>query len=173
MTSVRDLFELTPTSLTTTVYRYHNPNWAFNPISGEGARLTGGRFNPKGISALYTSFEPGTALQEMTGSTSSKLIQPMLLCSYQVLLKKVIDLRPYDSLFVSPWRQNLLSGNVPPGHEYANHIVLNNLADAIIVPSYQAKGKSNLVIYQYDKETVRLNDIDERLKTLFGSQFVE
>lgn len=37
------------------VYRAHNPRWAFAPNSGEGAALTGGRFNPPGVLALYTS----------------------------------------------------------------------------------------------------------------------
>lgn len=36
------------------LYRLSTAKWA-KDISGEGARLFGGRFNPKGLTALYTS----------------------------------------------------------------------------------------------------------------------
>ncbi|MGB0496480.1 MAG: RES family NAD+ phosphorylase, partial [Kangiellaceae bacterium] len=37
------------------VFRAHNPKWAYQPDSGEGAARLGGRFNPKGTPAFYTS----------------------------------------------------------------------------------------------------------------------
>ncbi|MFV0302812.1 MAG: RES family NAD+ phosphorylase [Paracoccus sp. (in: a-proteobacteria)] len=36
-------------------FRAHNPRWSFEPLSGEGARRHGGRFNPPGVPALYLS----------------------------------------------------------------------------------------------------------------------
>jgi RES domain-containing protein len=48
--------------ITGLVYRAHNPRWAFEPTSGEGARMHGGRFNPKGRAALYTSPRVESAL---------------------------------------------------------------------------------------------------------------
>ena len=39
--------------LQSTFYRGHDPRWAFLPPSGEGAATAGGRFNPKGVPALY------------------------------------------------------------------------------------------------------------------------
>jgi RES domain-containing protein len=35
------------------VYRAHHPGWAYQPTSGEGAERHGGRFNRKGLTALY------------------------------------------------------------------------------------------------------------------------
>ena len=31
------------------VYRAHNPQWSWTPLSGEGARRHGGRFNRRGV----------------------------------------------------------------------------------------------------------------------------
>ena len=38
------------------LYRSLNPVFAREPLSGEGARRHGGRFNPKGTPALYCSY---------------------------------------------------------------------------------------------------------------------
>ncbi|RWF09115.1 MAG: RES domain-containing protein, partial [Mesorhizobium sp.] len=37
------------------LYRALNPVYAREPMSGRGAELYGGRFNPKGMRALYAS----------------------------------------------------------------------------------------------------------------------
>ena len=46
------------------LYRALNPIRAREPLSGEGARLHGGRFNPKGILALYTAMSVMNAIRE-------------------------------------------------------------------------------------------------------------
>lgn len=46
------------------LYRALNPIHARFPLSGEGARSHGGRFNPKGMSALYTAQSVMTAIRE-------------------------------------------------------------------------------------------------------------
>ena len=50
--------------LTGLVYRAHNPRWSFAPMSGRGAALYGGRFNPVGMEALYTSLQVEAAWRE-------------------------------------------------------------------------------------------------------------
>ena len=40
-----------------TVYRAHHPMWAFDPLSGKGAKRYGGRFNRPETLALYTSLD--------------------------------------------------------------------------------------------------------------------
>ncbi|MCY4058561.1 MAG: RES domain-containing protein [Gammaproteobacteria bacterium] len=37
------------------VYRAHDPRWAWSPLSGEGARRFGGRFNKAGIPTLLSA----------------------------------------------------------------------------------------------------------------------
>jgi len=73
------------------VYRAHNPRWAFLPISGEGAARWGGRFNPIGTPALYTSERFETAWLEAQQGFSYKT-QPLLLCSYDVDCSHILDL---------------------------------------------------------------------------------
>ena len=51
-------------NLRTTAWRAHHPRWAYDPTSGEGAALSGGRFNPRGQPALYLSMRPQTAWLE-------------------------------------------------------------------------------------------------------------
>ena len=54
-------------------YRAHNPRWSFKPLSGGGAAVHGGRFNPKSVAALYLALDPITAIKE-SGSTLGKWI---------------------------------------------------------------------------------------------------
>ena len=45
------------------LFRALNPLYARDPLSGHGAELHGGRFNPKGMPALYASLSVVTALR--------------------------------------------------------------------------------------------------------------
>ena len=65
------------------VFRAHNPRWAFTPVSGEGARRYGGRFNRPGLPALYTSLSLETAWLEAQQGFPFKA-QPMTICAYRV-----------------------------------------------------------------------------------------
>ena len=71
------------------VYRAHNPQWSWTPLSGEGARYHGGRFNRRGIPALYTSLNPFTAIREAV--PLGRRMQPLTLCAYEVDTEPVID----------------------------------------------------------------------------------
>ncbi|MGE4411857.1 MAG: RES family NAD+ phosphorylase [Sphingobium sp.] len=73
-------------------YRGHDPAWSFTPLSGEGAAITGGRFNRKGEPVLYLSLDIMTAIGECTQGFSHRL-QPLLMCEYEVDCEKVADLR--------------------------------------------------------------------------------
>lgn len=69
--------------LTGTVYRAHNPRWSFDPTSGSGAAQYGGRFNPLGMAALYTSRRMETAWREAQQGFPFKA-QPLTVCAYEV-----------------------------------------------------------------------------------------
>jgi RES domain-containing protein len=91
------------------VYRAHHPRWSFDPHSGAGAARFGGRFNPIGTAALYTSLRLETAWLEAQQGFPFKA-QPMTLCAYEVDCDDVIDLTDPAALARMGLTQDHLSG---------------------------------------------------------------
>ena len=77
------------------LYRALNPVHAREPLSGRGAELYGGRFNPKGMPALYTSLSIMTALRE---ANQVGHLQPTTLVSYEADIDRVFDSRDAGAL---------------------------------------------------------------------------
>ncbi|CUX70412.1 MULTISPECIES: RES family NAD+ phosphorylase [Agrobacterium] len=77
------------------LYRALNPIYAREPLSGRGAELYGGRFNPKGMPALYTSLTIMTALKEANQVGN---LQPTTLVSYDADIETVFDCRDDTAL---------------------------------------------------------------------------
>lgn len=128
--------------LQATVYRFHHPRWAFAPESGEGARRHGGRFNPPGMPALYTSLHPITALYE--ANQDLQTVQPSTICAYQVDCENVLNLSTpehclaagvdYASLGIG-WELIASNGDTPATWQLANQLTKAGVA-AVIVPSF-------------------------------------
>jgi len=77
------------------LYRALNPIYAREPLSGRGAELHGGRFNPKGVAALYCSLSVMTALREATQVGN---LQPTTLVCYDAEIERVFDSREEAAL---------------------------------------------------------------------------
>ncbi|WP_269933140.1 RES family NAD+ phosphorylase [Aminobacter sp. HY435] len=77
------------------LYRALNPVYAREPLSGRGAELYGGRFNPKGLPALYASLAMMTALREANQVGN---LQPTTLVSYEAEIDRVFDCRDDHAL---------------------------------------------------------------------------
>ena len=77
-------------------FRAHDPRWSFSPLSGQGAAITGGRFNLKHQAALYLALDPMTAILEVTQGFSSRL-HPLTLCEYDVDCEDIADLCDADA----------------------------------------------------------------------------
>lgn len=77
------------------LYRALNPVYAREPMSGRGAELYGGRFNPKGVPALYTSLSVLTALREANQVGN---LQPTTLVSYEAEIGHIFDSRDEQAL---------------------------------------------------------------------------
>jgi len=71
--------------------------WAFDPLSGKGAKRFGGRFNRPESSALYTSLDLTTAWMEAQQGFPFKA-QPMTIVSYDVDCANIADLSNPDTL---------------------------------------------------------------------------
>ena len=143
------------------VYRVHHPEWAWEPLSGEGARGHGGRFNKKGAPALYTSLTESGAVRE---AKPFAFLQPITLCAYQVNVKPIFDatddvnlahrgISPND--LASPnWREETLAGETSISQALAERLIQEGYA-GILVRSF-VRGASasdhNLVLWKYGAE---------------------
>ena len=76
------------------VYRAHNPEWSWTPLSGEGARRHGGRFNRRGVPALYTSLSPLAAIREAQPLGRPIWSASAPSCAYEVDVEPVFDAGP-------------------------------------------------------------------------------
>jgi RES domain-containing protein len=140
-------------------YRAHDPSWSFSPLSGEGAKLTGGRFNRKGQAALYLSFDIMTAVMEVTQGLTNRL-HPMTMCEYDIDCTDLADLRDeagrealnvnFDTLG-SPWLSLQLSGKIAPSQALARRLQRAKFVGAI-VPSFAPGARHddhNLVLWKW------------------------
>jgi RES domain-containing protein len=137
-------------------WRVLTPRWAHRPLSGEGAAHEGGRWNPKGMPALYLSAELTTAVAEYEQDIG---IRPGTFCAYDVQVNGVVDLTSADvvtSLGIdpaeryAPWKSILLVDHlVPPGWRIAETL-LSMGANGVLVPSVQLTGGTNLVLWRWN-----------------------
>jgi RES domain-containing protein len=163
---------LTPIdSFTGFLYRALNPVYARDPLSGRGAQLYGGRFNPKGTPALYASLSPVTALRE---ANQVGTLQPTTLVAYDADLRPVFDTR--DTGFLArfdmtsrdlasiTWRDEMMTNRESQTQKFARRLIAAGYA-ALLVPSF-ARGASstdlNLVLWRWgDAAPTKLVLIDD------------
>ncbi len=136
------------------VYRAHNPRWAFAPTSGEGAARFGGRFNPKGIPALYTSLRLETAWLEAQQGFAFKP-QPMTMVAYEVDCDDVADLTdPALRAELGCAWEDLASRRLPvPSWQLAERLIAEGIA-AAKVPCFAARARPddlNLVFWRWSE----------------------
>lgn len=140
------------------VYRAHHPRWAFDPLSGDGAAKFGGRFNPKGVPALYTALSPKTAWLEAQQGFAFKA-QPLTLCAYKVTCADVLDATDASvcaacdialEALSCPWERLASTGQPVPSWDLANRLRENGVA-GMIVPSLApgAQNTPNLVLWDW------------------------
>lgn len=156
-------------------YRGINPRWSFDPTSGEGAAIYGGRFNPKGVPALYLSLSPEGAFLEATQGFAYKF-KPLTLCTYEVDCSDVADLSTeagcrINKVFYrdlgSPWFLDMSEGRRPAS--WAIHDRLHGQFAGVIVPSFAVGAKPdmrNLVLWNWSDDLphkVRVYDPEKRL----------
>lgn len=169
-------------------YRAHKPRWAWeNPLSGEGARRRGGRFNRPGTPTFYTALSLFGAVREVSQPLFP--LQPVLLCSYDVDVEPVFDATDESDLAAvgaaaadldcADWEQRMLEEEVPASQRLAERLIARGYA-GMIVPSFvptglpdaeELSGESgdddrNLVLWEWGDSLpsrVRLVDDEGRL----------
>jgi len=158
------------------VYRAHNPQWAWEPLSGEGARRFGGRFNRCGVPALYTSLTAVTAIRE--AEPLGRPMQPLTICAYEVDAEPVFDALDGErcraagvdevDLACPCWEAEMLAGLVPASQAVADRLVAAGYV-GMRVRSFAAGARGddlNLVMWRWGAERparVVLVDDEDRL----------
>ena len=158
------------------LYRALNPIHARDPLSGERARKHGGRFNPKGMPALYTSPSVIAAIREVNQIGT---LQPTTLVAYEADIGPIFDgtdsgalaahaLKPAD-LAADDWRVRMLADGKAPTQELAERLKASGFA-GMQVRSF-AKGAAdadlNLVLWVWGPDApteLRLVDDEGRLR---------
>lgn len=131
------------------LWRMIHPARQRAPLSGEGARLYGGRWNMKGWPALYLSTDHATAVAEYYRGFS----KPGMLVPYQLDATRIADLTGSDrrALEAAECEWDKIArrdGEVPPSWTLAQELIADD-AQGALVPSAQNKGGTNLVLWRW------------------------
>lgn len=160
-----------------TCYRFHDPRWSFLPASGAGAAIHGGRFNPKGVEALYLALNVETAFLEISQGFAEKF-RPAMLISYEVDCDSIVDLRTEADRrsarishtdMACAWFAEAAAGREPASWAIARRLIERG-ASGILVPSFAVAAEparhQNLVLWRWSNDLprkVRVYDPDGRL----------
>ena len=140
-------------------YRAHDPRWSFKPLSGDGAAVHGGRYNPKGTPALYVALDPMTAIKEAAQGFARKF-EPCVLCTYEVDCEDVVELRGEKQLSAAgvseadvacAWFADAVAGREPASWRLARRLIADGAA-GILAPSFvrgATPGDVNLVLWDW------------------------
>ncbi len=144
------------------VYRSCTPRYATESdlLTGEGSRRHGGRWNPKGISAVYASLSPEVALAETLAHARYYRIpihsaMPRTFVALAVELNKTLDLRDgavrrrlgitLKQLGATDWRKEMKAGREGLTQSLGRAAFASSF-ECLVVPSAVAGG-GNLVIF--------------------------
>jgi RES domain-containing protein len=139
-----------------TCYRGHDPRWAWTPLSGEGAAIRGGRFNPKGVPALYLALTLSGVFVEM-GHGFGRALNALTICSYEVDVDDIVDLRTDADRKREGVGLDALSGawigtpSTPPSWIIAQRLIDRGAA-GLLVPSFATGATAdmaNLVLWTW------------------------
>lgn len=132
--------------------------YAREPLSGEGARLYGGRFNPKGVPALYTSLTVLTALREANQVGN---LQPTTLVSYDAEVESVFDCRDpaalasvemdAATLAETTWRDEMKASGEARSQAFARRLIASG-HNGMLIRSFAAGSTDddlNLVLWKW------------------------
>lgn len=153
------------------LYRAINPIYAREPLSGEGAKRYGGRFNRKGTPALYLSLSIPTACRE---ANQAGRFQPIVVVSYEAKIDGLFDGRDANALAEfgmsaqaladDSWRNQMAQQGVARTQTFADQLSKAG-HNGLLVRSF-AHGATNndlnIVLWRWGAEPpVRLVVIDD------------
>jgi RES domain-containing protein len=157
------------------LFRALNPVYARDPFSGRGAKLYGGRFNPKGVEALYTATSVLTAIREANQAGD---LQPTTIVSYNANIARVFDTR--DPAALAPfgvtqagladngWRDQMRTDGKSSTQIFAEALIADGY-HGLLVRSFVRganEAEPNLVLWKWGASDLELIDDEGRLKSI-------
>ena len=145
-------------------------------MSGEGAAIRGGRFNPQGLPALYLALTIQTAIKETEDGLAFR-INPLVLCCYEVDCADIVDLRTDAARaqqrvaiteLSCTWELDVRERREPASWQLAGRMIARGTA-GILVPSFASgatQRDENLVLWDWSERAphqVRVFDPGGRL----------
>lgn len=116
-----------------------SPGCAREPLSGRGAALYGGRFNPKGVPALYVSLAVMTAVREANQVGS---LQPTTLVAYEADFEAIFDGRDAEAfaaegvdpavLVATTWRDEMRTSGEARTQAPARRLIASGHAGKLV-----------------------------------------
>lgn len=146
-----------------TTYRSASPKYANERdlITGEGSRQHGGRWNPPGVAAIYSSLTPETAMAEALAHARYygfpiQSVMPRTFIALHLQLQRVLDLSKAKvrkklgiskpRLVKTDWRAEMDLHQVPVTQAIGQAAFEAGI-EALIVPSAADPAERNLVVF--------------------------
>ena len=157
-----------------TFYRGHDPKWAWSPLSGEGAAIHGGRWNPKGMPALYLGNDIMGVVAEMSHGFVDRILA-LTMCSYTVDCDDIADLTTEGgraehavdpAAMACPWFLIAAEGGEPPSWAIARRLMAVGHA-GLLLPSFAPGAPShhvNLILSRWGPDQIRLIQVNDLIR---------
>ena len=154
-----------------TLYRAFVPQWAFLPLSGEGAARFGGRWNPVGEPTLYAAREQSTAWAEYN---QGFVQHPALIVELTLTDANLADSASADFLALygvdetihqTEWRSDLDEGRIPATHKLRMKLIEDGF-DGVFYPSFMSPGGTCVALWRWNAAgapSLEATDPDRRL----------